>query len=284
MAVTDVLQFYHLKAWRQKIGGRPLLYVALAYALAGQWRWWPMVLNALAVCGLFMFANAFDDYWDFRLQREPNALSVHVAAGRLTPTSALLLTCAPLLLVMPLPLAAAQLSLPSDTIRWMIAATLAIVLGYSVPPVRLKDRLPWGFLTAPVLAPLLFTLSVVVLRPMDAFLARFVWLLFLFQAYAEAIHVVDNAGSRPPPRKLSAAAARRLMQWLPLASLASALVFALSHRAYLLTACASVLRWRAARQFSAEQLSRHRRNLLSPLWSLFEFVAYAALGVWYLAR
>lgn len=254
--------------------------MALAYALAGQWRWWPMALNALAVCGLFMFANAFDDYWDFRLKREPNVLSAHVAAGRLTTVRALLLTCVPLLLVLPLPLAAASLSLPGNTIRWMIAAALALLLGYSVPPVRLKDQVPWGFLTAPVLAPLLFTLSVVVLRPMDLFLAKLVWLFFLFQAYAEAIHVVDNAGSRPPPRKLSAPAANKLMQWLPLASLASALGFALSHWTYLLTACASVIRWLAVRRLSAEQLSRHRRNLLSPLWALFEFVAYAGLGIW----
>lgn len=257
--------------------------MALAYALAGQWRGWPMALNALAVCGLFMFANAFDDYWDFRLQREPNALSTQVAAGRLTPARALGLACAPLLLVPPLLLAAAPLSLASGAIHWRIAAALAVCLAYSLPPVRLKDRLPWGFLTAPVLAPLLFTLSVVVLRPMDAFLARFVWLLFLFQAYAEAIHVVDHAGHRPPPRKLSVPAAQRLMRWLPLASLASALVFALSHRAYLLTACASVFRWRTAHRLSMEQLSRHRRDLLSPLWSLVEFVAYAALGCWHLA-
>ncbi len=282
MPLTGALQFYHLRAWQRKIGGRLLLYVALAYVLAGQWRWWPMALNALAVCGLFMFANAFDDYWDFRLKREPTVLSTYVATGRLTPTRALLLTCAPLLLVLPLPIAAAPLSLPGEAIRWRIAATLAVLLGYSVPPVRLKDRVPWGFLTAPVLAPLLFTLSVVVLRPMDAVLARFVWLLFLFQAYAEAIHVVDNAESGHPLRKLSAPAARRLVQWLPLASLVSALSFAFSHWAYLVTACAAVIRWLSARRLSAEQLSRHRRNLLSPLWSLFEFVAYAALGFWHL--
>lgn len=281
---TDWLPFYHLAAWKHKTSGRPLFYVALATAVSGRWETAPILLNALGAAGLFMFVGAFDDYWSERLDGEHNYLGEQVRAGRLRTTHALLLACLPLSLAVPVLIWTPNSDFQAGTVRTLYGLALAGLLAYAAPPLRLKKRAPWGFFVAPILTSIMFVASVSVLRPLDPFLISLTGLLFLFQCYAEAIHVVDNMAAGRQVRTLKPQAGIRLMRWLPLASLGSALGLAVLHPVYLLSAAASFMRWQTVRRLEPKDLCRARRSFWSPLWSLYEFVGYAATGIGNLLR
>lgn len=282
--VVDFLAFYHVKPWEHKTSGlRGLLYVFLAYAMSGQWAWLPMLLNTVAALGVLMFAAAFDDYWDSRVRAERNVLTLHVAAGSLSPGQALLLSCAPLLLTLPVLGLAPMLGLPLQAIGLVLAAGVVLLVGYSVPPIRLKEQAPWGFFVCPVLASLLFLESWRLLTPLTLFAMLFAIFLFIFQCYAEAMHVIDNVLCGRAIRTVSFTTAVSLFHRLPVISLVASLGFTLLSPLYLITAGCSAIRWLAVRRLDFGRLHRIRRQLWNPVWSLYEFVAYACAGIFRLA-
>lgn len=279
MRISDFLAFYHLRAWEHKTGPRPLLYLPFAFAVAGRWVPAAMALATVSGVGVFMFAGAFDDYWDYHLYRARNVLGVQVDAERLSANQALVLTCLPLLLTVPLVALSVPLRLPSRVICLLLVVAVALLLGYSLPGVRLKERVPWGLCAGPLLAALLFTAAWVVLRPLTISALLMAVLLLLFQGYAEAMHVVDNAQQEQAVRAESLGMALWLAPWLPMISLTVSLGFAAVSPLFLITSGCSLIRWRAVRHRTAEQLREIRRNLWSPGWSLYEFAIYAGVGL-----
>ena len=282
--LRECLVCYHAIPWEHKTAGtRGLLYVLLAYAMTGQWAWLPMLLNVVAALGVLMFAGAFDDYWDYRLSRDNNFLALHIAAGCMSQPQALLWSCAPLALTLPLLAVSPALGLPFQVIGLVLAGAVALLVGYSMPPIRLKDRMPWGFFVCPVLASLLFLESWLLLTPLNLFAMLFAVLLFAFQCYAEAMHVIDNVLGERVITTIRFSTAVHLFRHLPLVSLVTALGFALVSPRYLITAGCSLIRWVAVRRLVVERIHAVRRQLWNPVWLLYEFVAYACVGIFHFA-
>lgn len=273
---------YHLRPWAYKTGARPLAYILFAYALARQGSWITLLVNALAGVGVFMFAGAFDDYWDYQVRGERNCVGQQISEGRWRMRTAQTVAWIPLLMVIPLLLAAPRLQLSVWTIGSVLLLAMALLLSYSIPPLRLKDRAPWGFFVGPCLASLLFFESWRVVHPPTTLLVLMTIHIFGFQCYAEAMHVIDNhvVGIRRMS-SLPLAQAMRWFRWLPRIGLIGALGASLIHPLLLITACCSAVRWVASRALTVQQIGSVRRKLWSPVWSLYEFLAYAGVGIWF---
>lgn len=274
------LCFYRLQSWNHKTGARPLAYILLAYAVADRWVWLPLLLNAAAGIGVFMFAGAFDDYWDYRLRAERNFLGTQVGGGVLSAPAALGLACVPLCLTLPLLAFAPSLGLPRHALAAILAGSLVLLLAYSLPPLRLKERAPWGCFVGPSLAALLFLASWRVTRPLTLPALILASLLFGFQCYAEAMHILDNTLTHARP--MARLASGQAIQWfrrLPLLLALGSLAAALFSPVFLVSVCCGLVRWIAARRLAMDQIGAVRARLWSPSWALYEFLAYGGLGL-----
>lgn len=272
-SVKEQLQFYRLLPWQQKVSNaRLLLYALLGYAIAGQWHLPIIALNTLALLGLIMFQGALNDYWDFRCSGEQNVLGTQIQSSRLTQRQAIGWIVAPLALTLPMFLMARtwpySWGVPA---LLMIGAALAVV--YSMPPARLKQRSWLGVLMAPLLTTLMFLEAVTVLKPATLFVDLLAVLLFLFQWYAELLHVLATATYHPP--KWPHALAQQGLKTLPLVSGILAVGLALRYPIFWLSVFGAGMRYVAFRRCAL----RARAVWYSPLLSVYEFAGYGLLGL-----
>ncbi len=272
------LQCYRLQPCGQKVSSaRLLLYAMLGYTIAGRWEPSLLALNTLALLGLVMFQAALNDYWDYQIAREPNALGVLLQSGRLTRRQAVRVIGAPLGLVLPMLASAPRLGCV-----WTVPALLclgaALAALYATPPLRLKTRRPWSVLVAPSLTTLMFLeahLTLAPLRPMALGLAVLLW---HFQLYAELLHVV--AMSPRSAVKYAPAAALRQLPWLAAGGVVLSLCLALAHPVFWISVAGSTMRFQAIRTASLRRIIHQgRTHLLSRVLGLHEFAAYGGLGL-----
>lgn len=256
-----------------------MLHVLLAYAVAGHWAVWPMALNAIATLGVFMFIAAFDDYWDYRTGTVNNFLTKQIDRDHFNPNQALFWVCAPLALTVPLFVAAHLIGVAGGIISLALGAAIALIVFYAVPPLRWKERFAGSFV-APALVSIVFLESVSVVAPVGLFVVLLSALLFLFQWYAEMLHVIDIGLQGQPKRGLSLPVALKMLRGLPVLSCLVSASMAFVNPIFLVTTCGALTRWLAVRRLPVEVVPQARRNLLNPVWSLWEFAVYALVSLW----
>ena len=259
---------------------RLVLYALFGSVASGTFHLGLSTLNLVMATTWLLFASVLNDYYDYRLLGEQNALGIAVASGQLRLRRLWLLATIP---------AAASLSLFG--LLWLCPVTrlslsvwtVVILLGtlYSLPPIRLKERRVFGILTTPVCLFGLFLESFTLLRLPDPRGWLVAGLVFLFVWYLECLHLVDDSLQ---PHEFKKAGTAQAMAWLrrvALLGLFASLAASVFAPLLLASALAWTLRVRASRRLRVADVSLARRNLWHPIWQLEDFVVY---GFWGLIR
>jgi hypothetical protein len=269
----NLLYFYRILNWRDKISClRPLAYTALGYAMAGYFRFGPALRNALAVAGVLAFSYVLNDYYDFRLLGENSFLAALVKKGRISLKTAFIFCWPPLLLAVLLPTRN-----PAAVALFILLFLLTTI--YSWPPLRLKERKIWGFFTPPACAVVIFLQSYLLFADINFTVAALAVLILLFHLYVEAIHqvadcVFEGGDQAKTGRYVTAA------KWLPAISLAAAAVVSFFNPIFIISVVFSLVRLIAARRIDVVgNILQIRKNFLTPIWSIYEFLIYGFLGI-----
>ncbi len=279
--LVDGAYFYRLRSYQSLMPAqRAMFYTLMGYALTGPLHLGLCVMNAVLVGLLMMFFGAYDNYWDWKLLGERNGTREVMDRRHLSPRATMVLVCAPWMQILPLMRQAVLWNLPRASIlSWWGVAILG--LSYMTPGLRLKGR-AGSFFVAPIWACLLF-FQAACLQTITRWPLLGVWctLLFLLQCQAEALHHLDDAMHRQPATpEAIVPRLHQLRQW-PLRSLAVSLLAALMHPVFLNSVVWSVLRWWSVSRLTLGEVSRVRRRVWHPVWSLYEFGIYAVVGLWH---
>jgi len=273
MRLIDILFYYRLLNWRDKISClRPLAYTFLGYAMAAQFELGLAGRNALAVAGILAGSYALNDYFDYVLNGEKNFTSNLIESGQLSGRWVYLLGWLPLVLCIAIPW-------QKVTPVILLLVLLILTIIYSLPWIRLKDRKIWGFITPPVCAVIIFLQGYTLFGNFNAKVLMLAILLFLFHLYVEALHQLADYVSDNDKIQMGEEEIFNLLHLFPLLSLISAVIFSFYHLLFLLTVFFSVVRLLALRKFDPAEILRIRKNIFSPLWSIYEFAIYGVLGL-----
>jgi len=273
MKLIEVLFYYRILNWRDKISClRPLAYTFLGYAMAAQFELGLAGRNALAVTGILAASYALNDYFDYVLNGEKNFTANLMESHKLSLRQVYLLCWLPLALCVAIPL---QKVIP--VVLLLILLLLTII--YSLPGIRLKDRKIWGFITPPVCAVIIFLQAYSLFGNYNAKVLMLAVLLFLFHLYVEALHQMADFVTDGNENNMGEEEIIKLLNLFPLLSLLSAVIFSFYYHLFLLTVFFSVVRLLALRKFDPVGILRIRKNIFSPLWSIYEFAIYGVLGL-----
>lgn len=275
----DWLALYRLRDWEHKINQlRLLCYVGLSYALSGAAWDGRFALLLATITVMLVFAGIWSDYWDFRLEGQRNALATLVRQEKLSAAQALAMALAPvppLVIFMWLTLRAAI----EPIAPLLLLGLLLLVTTYASPPLRFKARMPFGFFATPLGVTGAFLAvwgTVASWRPLAGWMAA---LVFLFQCYAECLHILDEASVPGETNKLPEGVARQWAPRLPLCSAVFSATLAAVWPMFAAGMLGGLLRYRTVRRVAPAQLHALRRRLWGPLLCLPEFGFYGLAGL-----
>ncbi len=270
MRLKEYLYLYRVVNWRDKISGvRPVAYIFLGYLMAGRGNFnlFYIFLNTAAVLGVLIFVYLVNDYYDWKLHGEKNYLSEKTEK-----------VYGWYFILPMIPAALLNFFIPARALV-LFWTGFALILLYSLPPLRLKERKVWGFLVPPAGVTLLFLQGYILLESPGINMLLFCAIIFLFQCYLEALHVLEDSFSRTEVRKIKETPrAMALFKMLPLVSLAVSAGFIFFNRIFIVTAVFSLVRVAALKGFTMDHVRKVRRNFLLPHLSLYEFGVYGSLG------
>ncbi len=275
------LQFYRLTDWEHKVNlTRLLLYGVLGVCASGTLLPGPLALVLVFSTSLLMFAGAWSDYWDYKLEGQRNALAAMLSCGHLDPGHALFFVLAPLSAALISSLLLLRAS--AQPASGFLAISLIIFLtAYAAPPLRLKSRIPIGFLAAPLGASLMALIAwgaTAVWRPAAGWLAL---LLFAFHCHAECLHVIDDDSVAGETRKLPPGVATAWGKWFPLGYAFLAGLIGVRSAVFFTGVIGGLIRYFAICRMLARPSTVHRTRtrLWSPIFCLPEFLVYGAAGL-----
>lgn len=278
--VKEFLYFYRVINWGNKVSGvRPIGYTFLGYFMTGVFKPLPIFLNTIAIFGALLFWYSINDYFDWRIQKERNFLATKIEKG-LSEKRVLLYCFLPLLFLFPLIFLIDYNNGYSPILFFTI---LLFASFYSSPPLRFKQKKIVGAIIPPLGASILFLQAYCLLRNPSLSIILLATLILIFQSYLETLHIMEDLLYKEEvkkikdPQKISS-----LLRNLPLLSFGVSLGFSFVNHWFLITSFFSLIRFAVTRKVSLENIHRIRTNLLSPVWSLYEFGIYGFLGILHL--
>jgi len=274
----EFLYFYRIVNWENKISGvRPIGYTFLAYLMAGRFEFLPIFLNTLAIFGALTFCYSLNDYFDWKIQKERNFLANKIQQGKLTEREALIYCFFPLIFFLSLFFVDSKVAILLFLIGFLL------IVFYSFPPIRFKQRKFWGFVIPPLGVVALFLQGYSVLGTLNLNVLLLTVLIFLFQCYLETFHIIEDSLVKEEIKKISnPKRILNLLKGLPLSSLIISLGFAFFNPLFLVSSFFSSVRIAALRKFKIEDVRKIRRNIFLPHWSLYEFGIYGILGIFHI--
>lgn len=275
LKLKEFLYFYRVLNWENKISGvRPVGYTFFGYLMAGKFEFLPIFLNTLAILGALTLCYALNDYFDWKIQKEKNFLASQIQKGRLSEKQALIYCFLPLLFFLLLFFINLRIAILFFLIGFFI------IFFYSLPPIRFKQRIFWGFIMPPLGVVALFLQGYSLLGSLNLNIFLLAVLIFLFQLYLETFHAIEDSLVKEEIKKIiNPKRALNLLKRLPLTSLIISLGFVFLNPFFLISSFFSSIRFVALRKFKIKDIEKIRRNLFSFHWSLYEFGIYGILGV-----
>jgi len=275
LALSDLLYFYRIRSWQHKIcGWRPILYTFFAYAVSGVWDPYLYALNTLAWLAPFLFFGPFDDYYDYRIERQDNFIN-HLIAEKNYPQKNIIFLIILSLFFVPFAYIVRQNG-GSQISFWLYFITFVTVVLYALPPVRFKVYKLLRFISAPFVISLLFLQSYLLLNKITPTILCLVWLIILFQSYAEVLHRLDELKESSNPREEKFLMAAFLN--LPIGILICSIVFVYINPIFIVSVISALIRVVSSRRAKIETIACARRKILHPVLSLYDFMVYALLG------
>jgi hypothetical protein len=278
MNLKETLYFYRILNWNEKISGsRPIGYTFLGYMMAGELKILPIIFNLFVILGVLSFWYSINDYFDFKIQKEKNFLATKIKSGELSERKAILFCLLPLLLMVFLLFIIKKHNYQS---LYYLLIIFILTTFYSIPPVRIKKRKFLSFLIPPVGASLLFLQGYTILREPTLSIILLSIILFMFQLFLEALHIMEDFTKEKEIKKIkNPDNIIAFIRKLPLLSILISLFFSFINLWFLTTTLFSFLRYIYVRKVTFVNIHNIRTNLLSPIWSLYEFMVYGILGV-----
>ncbi len=276
MRLKELLYFYRILNWKDKISGvRPLGYTIFGYLMAGTFDFLPIFLNTLAIFGALVFCYGLNDYFDWKLQKENNFLSYKLKRKELSEKKALGYYFLPILFYIPFFIIASKTSVIIFLVGFLL------ILFYSLEPVRFKKRKFIGFIFPPLAVSLLFLEGYSVLGVLNLNIYLLAILIFIFQCYLEALHVLEDSYIKEETKKIrNIKNIEKLVNNLPLFSFVISLVFSFINPVFLITSFFSIIRFFFIRNIDVKkEIKKIRRDIFSLKWSLYEFLVYGIFGI-----
>lgn len=284
MNLKEFIYFYRILNWKGKISCfRFLGYSFFGYAMSFSYyysdiSWWIACgLNAIAILGVLMFSYALNDYYDFKLQGERNFLAIKIVAGHIQEKRAIIYCCIPLIFLLPLLFFGSLFSIS------LAFVFLLLVWLYSQPPIRFKKRKLLGFLVPPTGAAILFLQAYFLIGQTETSLvdvAALTVILFLFQFYVESIHILSDYFTGDEIKKIDKQKTLKLFKILPIISLFFSFLLSFHNYWFLTTSFFSIVRILSLMKVDIEKnIQSIRKDVFTPIWSLYEFLIYAVAGV-----
>ena len=278
MNLKETLYFYRILNWDEKISGaRPIGYTFLGYMMAGKFEILPIIYNLFVILGVLSFWYSINDYFDFKIQKEKNFLATKIKSGELSERKTILFCLLPLLLMVFL-----LFIIKKDNYQsfYYLITIFVITTLYSVPPIRIKKRKFLSFLVPPLGASLLFLQGYTILCEPTLSIILLSIILFIFQLFLEALHIMEDFTKDKEIKKIqNPDNIIAFIRILPLISIFISIFFSFINLWFLTTTLFSFLRYIYVRKVTFENIHNIRTNLLSPIWSLYEFMVYGIFGV-----
>ena len=146
--ISDLLFFYRILDWRDRINGMRIFgYALFGYLMAGRFVFFPIFFSVIGVISGLMFLYSFHDYYDFKIKKEHNFLGSKIIEGKLNERKALIYCFLPLFLWIA-PIIYAFETFPINKFIFLISLTIIIMILdvlYFFPPFRLKEKKFSGF-------------------------------------------------------------------------------------------------------------------------------------------
>ncbi len=275
----ELIYLYRLAPWGNKLRSfRMLGYTILGYLMSGSFNLFAILINTLAVFGVLLFGFLINDYYDYKIQKEINFIGFKIKDGSLKKREFFLYLLIPLFLVFPIFFISRFISV-SKIFLISIFAGLFLIVFYSIPPLRLKERKIAGFLVSPFAVSFLFLESFSLLKQPGLEIYLFAIIIFLFQCYLETLHSIKDFQDPNEITKVCLKDSLKLLRIFSLASFLASLLLSFVNRFFIITAPFSLLRFKALDNIKLDTVQKTRANVFSPVLSLYEFGFYGLLGL-----
>ena len=257
---------------------RLALYTLFGYAVSGAFSLKIYSIHFAIILGGLLFASLLNDYYDYVLLGERNAIGEALTQKKYTPRTTQFLIWTPWIVALGFFVLLAQFSVTPIS---FILPWIGFILSwtYSAPPLRLKRRRVLGFVVPPVGIFLLFLQGFVLLRMPSEYGWLVAMMVFLFAWYLEFMHIADDSLQAHEIHKMATEQAIVWLKRVAMAGMVASIIAGFYYPVLFASFVAWTLRYRALRKISGTTIIKARRSILYPIWQLEDFALYAALGI-----
>ncbi len=268
--VKNIFAIYRLTHGVKISSFRLLGYAVFGFLVSGIFDARLYVLDLLTLFFLLMSASFFNDYYDWKLLGEENAVSKYNIQSVVWG-------------IMPLCFSGIFFFL---LLHIGITYSSAVLLGYvlvasvvySVPPVRFKERKIFNIVVPALGIFFMFLQGVLLLHPLDSWGMWITIIVGLFVLYLELLHYVDDSFHTHEIQRTTRLQAVKGLKLVSYAGMVVAFFASFWHPIFLVSCVAWFLRLRAVMYTQPEKYAKARRSIFSPLWHLEDFLIYGVGG------
>lgn len=250
---------------------RLLGYTVFGLAITGQFMPLLYFLDLVAIFFLLLSASFFNNYYDWKILGEKNYLSENNIQN---------ISYGVIPLVISLAFFAALIILKPYTLA-LIPISFSIVAGllYSTPPVRLKSAPIINFFIPPLAIYGLFLQALLLAGGLDLYKIFIAILVFIFAFYLEFLHLLDDLLRPHETYRVSKDIANSLARAIAGIGILFSLTASYFYPIFAISIVAWSLRLLALLRTPIEKIPVLRRNILSPLWRLEDFMIYGLRSI-----
>lgn len=272
MPMVGLLRFYRVFSGG-KVGSARLAFYPLAgFCLNARFEPWLFAADLAVVLPGVLFATALNDYYDYKLEGEGNALGRALERGAKLKT----LFAVPLLLPFAALYPLWTLGAPPVSIAALFAC-LALAVLYCAPPFRWKKKGLLGVLAPPLGLYLTFIQAALLTGPLDEVGAAYAFVVLLFSFYLEFVHLADDASRENEVRRMEFDAAKRRAVAVSAAAVLACAMFTAISLVFAVSAVFWYLRFSAARGLDGASLPEKRSSPFSSIYRIEDFPITLAL-------
>lgn len=209
-----------------------------------------------------------NDYYDAMLLGERNAFS-QISKGKL----AQLYIWGPWLIAFGLFIVLLQFTTATVSLV-LLWISLLMSIGYSAPPLRIKERKFIGLIFPPIGIFLLFLQGALLVGELNILSWMIVAMVFLLTWYAEGLHLLSDTFERDEVKRLSRGNAVKLLKGVCITGIAFGVVFALYECIFALGILFWSIRYYNIGHLPLAVIVKKRREIFSNIWRVEEFILY----------